>query len=74
MDNIIENYFDTNRYSNSLMQKLERYKYLSSKENLQAKEEQELKQLSEYFKDNYDAFSIEVQSELKQLKLAKLSK
>jgi len=74
VDNIIETYFETDRYSKDLMDKLMKYKELSKKQNLSDSETRLLNQLIDYFTINYDAFSMEVQIELKQLKLSKLGK
>jgi len=74
VDNIIETYFETDRYSKDLIDKLFLYEKLSLKEDINDKESMELEKLTKYFADNFDIFSDEIQFKLQQIKLSKLGK
>jgi len=74
VDNIIETYFETDRYSKQLIDKLTEYEKLSLGENLKDEEISKLKKLTTYFTDFYDDFSDEIQVKLQQIKLSKLGR
>jgi len=74
VDNIIETYFETDRYSNNLKEKLFNYNKLMKKTDLTEKENSDLINLEKYFNQNYDAFSDDIQVKLQELKLLKTAK
>lgn len=73
-DTIIESYFDSNKYSNELLSKIERYENLQTKLNLNESEIEEKIQLKAYLNSIPKFISDELAVKLQQIKLKDLKK
>lgn len=71
---IVENYFDSDKYSSILKSKVENYETLVDKEVLTAEENINLLDLENYFKKLPKFYSDELEVKLQQIKLKKLGK
>lgn len=68
-EGIVEGYFDTDRLSNDLRSKFERYKELVAKEKLTGKDYAEIEELEYYLEEIPDYLATEVTTEYSRLKL-----
>lgn len=71
---IVENYFDSDKYSSILKSKVDSYETLVDKDVLTAEENTELLELENYFKKLPNFYSDELEVKLQQIKLKKLGK
>jgi len=73
-DSIIENYYDSDKYSQIVKAKLEEYEKLYFKNNLSGEEEERLLDLKIYFKDIPKFLSPELSVKLQQIHSSKITR
>lgn len=73
-DTLIESYFGSDKYSDFLKEKVNRYETLTEKEELDEEERNELFDIKKYLKDIPKFMSDELAVKLQQIKLKELSK
>ncbi|MEK7432934.1 MAG: AAA family ATPase [Cyanobacteriota bacterium] len=73
-EDIIESYFDSDKYSSVLKLKVEKYELLMDKDNLNKTEEKNLLELEEYLKNLPKLYSEELELKIQQIKLKKIGK
>ncbi|MDR1190102.1 MAG: AAA family ATPase [Verrucomicrobiales bacterium] len=72
-DSIIENYFDTDKYSTILKDEIEEYEKLSTQSMLTKDEQIRLEELDKKFYDKIDSFPPELVVKIQQIKLTRLT-
>jgi len=73
-DALIESYFGSDKYSNSIKNKIERYEVLSSKNKINDEEREEYLFLKQYLKNIPKYYAPEFEVKLQEIELKKLSK
>lgn len=73
-DTIIESYFESDKYSTELKNKIDEYERLKGKDNLMAEEKEKLLQLKIYLNEIPKFISDELAVKLQQIKLKELKK
>ena len=72
-DGLIENYFNLDKYSQILKDKLNNYKKLIAKKNLTEDEEDSLEEFEEEFEKIPNSFALEFVAEFQKIQLQKLT-
>ncbi len=72
-DSIVENYYNSDKYSQLVKRKVQKFEELYSKENLSEEEEEELIDLKIYFKDLPKFLSPELSVKIQQILTSKIS-
>lgn len=71
-DALVESYFDSDKYSQELKEKIQEYEKLSKKESLSQDEQEDLKTLSNFFDDVPKFLADELAVKVNEIKLNKL--
>ncbi len=74
IDGIVENYFDIDKYSKSIKEKIQEYEILSAKQNPNEQEKERILELKILFKKIPQDFAPELVSLFQQIELRKLGK